>query len=76
MSYATVTPRDLLELDLDPSRIRVERIQVRFGIGRRQAYELRQLACQSPVALAYRQAQRERQAGSTGNQATPQRRAW
>lgn len=60
MSYATVTPRDLLKIDLNPARIPVARIQAIFGIGERQASELRALACRAPVVLAYQAAQLER----------------
>lgn len=59
MSYATVTPRDLLNIDPNPVRIPVKEIVRRFGIGHKQAIELRVLASRAPEVLK-RQAERLR----------------
>jgi hypothetical protein len=52
MSYAHVTPRDLLAMNANPARIKIREIVARFGIGPQQASELRALACRSPQVLA------------------------
>lgn len=51
MSYATVTPRDLLAIAPNPARIPLATIQRHFGIGERQASELRALATRAPQVL-------------------------
>lgn len=48
MAYVHVTPRDLLAIDANPARIPVAEICRRFGIGPRQASELRDLATRAP----------------------------
>lgn len=58
MSYATVTPRDLLRMNPNPARIRIADIQREFGIGQRQASELRALATRAPEVLARMEAVR------------------
>lgn len=45
------TPRDLLQIDPNPARIPLAVIRRHFGIGPRQASELRQLATRSPEVL-------------------------
>lgn len=52
MTFPSVTPRDLLQLDPNPARIPIEVIRRQFGIGPRQATELRQLATRAPEVLA------------------------